>query len=669
MQFEKYNVYDFQYAGFIFQNGGTYFGLTYDGNKTLPGYEDSGLVYRVEILEFQKQWSSKEEIWNSIPCFVAGFVKDIDGKETSFPILKQDICAILQKFYTIGKSYPFTIVAVPGELNDKQEPIDCYIVRDQLDFEHQLHTSAEYKTGDSIELTVDKFGPKWLVFADPVRQKIKELFEIGKEYNFLIEAEEFNEKSGKNFFTLRDEFEGFIHRFYFVDEHPASPGEKIKLTVKGVSPKGWLLLAEPGKQISAEELQTIEQIEDNTLGRENEQLEYKSSFVYTASGEENIDLQLGREIMQQLAAFMNAKGGTVCLGYRDDGSVCGINNDIPHLNSSSEDQYTYKLTLDGIELKIRNTISRKLGGFANSQVDIKFRKNEKELLVCHLIANPSAKPIYLNRTDLYKRSGNMCQHLKGDEITFFILDHLTRIMQNAKLAFTVPVPTPVPGQGTDTTTEVKQEEKDKEITYIPTPNTKDEKILQYITLYKNGTVSRQKNPSAAEDVLYNIPFTASCKNKSSRLLLCYDNGCVNVLNPGAVVSGKLKTENKTYSNGFNTKAALLSVFTCSKDDYLVIRSRKLSGGADMIKAIAIDSYAVHDPQSMKTQGNKVLEVKNAELSQYELVPGEQSSFIYPIIVKSKNGALGVPARSASVQNVLAFLKKRKRDAEADDARN
>lgn len=129
------------------------------------------------------------------------------------------------------------------------------------------------------------------------------------------------------------------------------------------------------------------------------------------------------------------------------------------------------------------------------------------------------------------------------------------------------------------------------------------------------------------------------------------------------------SSNRRYSNGSNPNASLLSVFACSKEDYLVIRSKKHSGGIDMIKALAIDGYSVHDPQAMQTPGNKVLDVKNAEVMQYEIVSGEQSSFIYPIIVKSKNGALGIPAHSAKVQNVLAFLNKRKRDAEADAGRS
>lgn len=667
MRFEEGKVYDFNYKGVKFFGGKSYLLLTYGETKaeTLPGFEADGLVFRAEAYDYQLK--DENTITDVIPCYVAGFVKDIDGQNTSFPILKQDIRSILQKNYDIGKSYPFTIAASPGELNEKQEKLECYLVHDPLDFEHYLYTTAEYKKGDTVELTVDKFGSKWLEFADPVRQRIKELFEIGKEYDFHIESEEIDEKSGKNFFALRDKIEGFLHRFYFTDEHSASPGEDIRLTVKAITPKGWLLLAEPGKSISAKELLTLEQIEDNTLGRETDQLEYKSSFVYTATSDRNIDAQLGHEIMQQLAAFMNAKGGTVCLGYQNDGSICGINRDIQFLNSSTEDEYTYEPTLDGIELKIRNTIARKLGGFANSLVDIGFRKNKSGLLVCHLTANPSAKPVFLNSTVLYKRSGNMCQRLKGDEITFFVLDHLTQIMQNAKLAFIAPSAAPASDK-TEETVAVAPGEMKTPVAFALPEQAKAEKVLQYISLYKDGTVSRQKQESAEPDVLFNIPFTASCRNKSSRLLLCYDNGCVNVLNPGEVAKEKLKDDGKRYKNGLNQNAGLLSVFTCGKEDYLVIRSRR-NDGTDMIKALPLEEYSVHNPQSMQTQGNKVLDVKNAAVVRFDIVPGEQSSFIYPVIVRSKNGVAGFPAHSAKIQGVLAFLKKNSQDTESADARS
>lgn len=655
MAFIRHGVYNFEYAGVTRQNGVGYFLLRYDGAETMSGYEQ--WVFRVEILEFQQAWN-EEEIWSVFPCYVAGFLKDEFGQETAFPILKQDMGTILSKEFVVGKSYVFTVAACPGDQNERLQTIDHYLVSDRFGFKHPLKTSASYRIGDEIELTVDKIEPPYLKFADPVRRKIKELFTVGKEYDFRIESEEYDDNSRKNFFTLRDTLEGFLHRFYFTGEHKSSPGESIRLTVKGITPKGWLLLIEPGKAVSDEELQTLEQIEDNTFGRENEQLEYKSSFAFTASGEQDIDAQLGREIMQQLAAFMNARGGMVCLGYRDDGSICGINNDISYLNSSrNDDFYSYRPTLNDIELKIRNTIGQKLGGFANGLVTIEFRKTEADLLVCHLIARPSTKPIFVNNTYLYKRSGNMCQRLFGDEITFFVLEHLSRMMQNTSTGLAAANNTPIPVKA-EQTKAIAPQDLTSLNSFPPVPAPARERRRWYtLTLYRDGTVSKQKEEVDQPDVLFNIPLTADCENKSARMLFCYDNGCVNILNPGAVVTEKLNQVGQRYCNGFNTGAGLLAVFICSKEDFLIVHS-KTKDDVARIKAVAVGNYRVHNPHSMQTPGNKILDTNRARVVGFEVVPGCQSSFIYPIIMRARNGVPGYPAQNLKYQNVLAFLKRR-----------
>jgi hypothetical protein len=180
MQFQQGQVYKFQYAGQIFQDGTNYFLLTYEGKSSMPEYEDEKWQFRVDCLEFQQ--NLQLTVGSDIACFVLGFRRKHDGELTTFPILKQDILTILQKEFTIGKSYPFTVNSLPGELDEEQKTVDYYTVHDHLGFTHHLRTVATYKIGETVELTVDKYGPKWLQFADPVRQKIKELFKIGNEY-------------------------------------------------------------------------------------------------------------------------------------------------------------------------------------------------------------------------------------------------------------------------------------------------------------------------------------------------------------------------------------------------------------------------------------------------------------------------------------------------------
>ena len=271
MKFEKNGIYEFQYAGLSNYNGKRYILLTYEGQNTIAGYGDDHWVFRAELLDFQKSWTASD-FSDTIFCFVCGFNIDIDGKETTFPILKQDIKSILQKNYEIGKNYVFPVVAVPGEEIEKEygktEVIDYYIVRDQQDFEHHLYTTAIYKKGDIVDLTVSDFGSNYLKFADPVRQKIKETFEIGKEYEFEIISEEFDAEKDLNFFNLRDNTVGIFHRFYFKEAQEKGPEDKITLTVKDITPKGWLLLVDPNaKNKNDEYWKQIEEIEDNISGR------------------------------------------------------------------------------------------------------------------------------------------------------------------------------------------------------------------------------------------------------------------------------------------------------------------------------------------------------------------------------------------------------------------
>ena len=191
-----------------------------------------------------------------------------------------------------------------------------------------------------------------------------------------------------------------------------------------------------------------------------------------------------------------------------------------------------------------------------------------------------------------------------------------------------------------------------------------EKVWTHFTFYADGSISRQPREVVAPDVLFDVPLSVAAKNKSARLLLCYDNGCVNIVNPKDVYSQKLKNSRQRYKNGWNTDAKLLRVYECGDDDYLVVRSRDPQG-EPMIKAVHIGNYAVHTGLSMQTQGNRIVDPERAAVTDMEIVPGNQQSFIYPVILKSKNSVPGYPAMNFKYQDVMTFLKHRKAAATGD----
>ena len=666
MKFVKGQVYDFSFKELRLYGGKKYLMLTFGDEKatTLPGYENYFWRYRVEALDFQI-WD-ESNIPDTITCFVAGFMKNSDGEETEFPVLRQDLGAILKQIYTPGEKYTFTVSERPGEsfLADGK-PTPYYLLSDAFGLKHQYKSSEDLEIGTSLELTVETIEGHWLKFANGLKNELKEYFEVGKNYLFSIESEEIDSSSGKPFYSLIDKTKGISHRFYFDGARTDGPGDEITLQVKAFLKNGWLLLKEPNKPLSDSEIAELEEIETISPRRENNVLEFKSSLIFTASGEKNIDKQLGREIMQQLASFMNAEGGCVYLGYKDDGTICGIENEVSELNTSEEDEYQYKPTLDGLQLKIRNTIVRHLGGFANSVTKIEFRKTPEDHMVCHIEVPPASKPIYQNGVYLYKRSGNMCQWLRGDDLTFFIMSRMKT--QEQPTAIAIPIKPPaltVPEVTQEVTKEEMETVHTAPVPAAPTTIT-PERVWTHFTFYNDGSISRQSKAVITSDVLFDIPLSIEAKTKNARLLLCYDNGCVNIVNPKAVYSDKLSKSNQHYKNGWNTDAKLIHIYECSNEDYLVVRSKK-PDGEQMIKAVWIGNYTVHSGLSMQTQGNRIVDPERATIVDMELVPGEQQSFISSIVLKSKSTAPGYPVQHFKYHGARAFLKHRKL-AEMDTA--
>lgn len=162
-------------------------------------------------------------------------------------------------------------------------------------------------------------------------------------------------------------------------------------------------------------------------------------------------------------------------------------------------------------------------------------------------------------------------------------------------------------------------------------------------------------------MLFNIPVSSSYRKKSARLLLCYDNGRVNVLNPRDVIEMRLLKNGRRYSGGFDAsgEATLLAAFVCRAEDYLVIRSRK-QDGREMLKAVCIEPCKVRNPQSMSGRGVTFVRPELARTVALHLVPAEHNSFIYKIIARSDKCGPGHAADSSVCADARAYLAHRAR---------
>lgn len=662
MEFEKNQVYDFTVKRVEFFDGEPYFVLAYEGQETMPGYEDDGWVFRVRMLPFQKSWSKDAWLDMKMPCFVKHYKRDAWGYETTFPYLIQDQNHLLESHYQEGDIYDFEICdRLEGEGSQA-----VYLVRDNLGLRHKLWANAEemaYEVGGIVSLRVRKIEKGTLKFDRAHQLDLPGNFQLGESYEFEIMEERTDLKTAAKFFSVKDRKIGALHRFYYRGDQEASEGDTITLRVKAISEDGYLQLESLVEPTTQDALVGIAEYGENQQARsESLYLEYKSSFVYTAKGECNIDKQLGGTIMKEIAAFMNAEGGELLIGYEDDGTVCGIDKDLPFINESQDDPWEYDWTEDKICLKFNNTIAAKLGNLASSHALVKLYRREdlvgRQVLVCHITVQKSLVPVWVQGKALYIRSQTSARRLLGSDITAYICGRCggaPAVVSQPQLVKPIA----------EVSDEVKPiEEKADLSSLLPKPIQKTKEIWKYITLYKDGKASQQSMSVDNDSVLCNIAINNSYKKKNGRLLLCYDNGRVNVLSPKTVVSEKLTTASRLYRRGYNAEKGvkLLHALVCAADDYLVIRSRK-ENGREMVKAVPVASCTVCGGKSMDAKGNIFVKTELATPVYMQIVPASHMSFIYGIICKSseKYGP-GHAVDSEFCRNIMNYLERQAKSA-------
>lgn len=167
-----------------------------------------------------------------------------------------------------------------------------------------------------------------------------------------------------------------------------------------------------------------ENIQITNYGEESETVEFKQSLVYhPKTSAVNVDGQVFN-IMRSLAGFMNHIGGILYIGVKDDGTVNGIENDMPELNNGTDDSFgNYSSNWDGWNRKLIDSIRKYLGTFAATLVNVE-KIEHGDCVVAKIIIQKSAKPIYVNNKILFRRQCNTTAMLTGDELTWFIIERL-----------------------------------------------------------------------------------------------------------------------------------------------------------------------------------------------------------------------------------------------------
>ncbi|WP_172120654.1 AlbA family DNA-binding domain-containing protein [Actinomyces faecalis] len=150
---------------------------------------------------------------------------------------------------------------------------------------------------------------------------------------------------------------------------------------------------------------------------ESDRLEFKSSArvnMHTGKRDETMETVVAKTV----AAFLNARGGTLLLGVDDEGQLIGLAPDYQTLRQPDADRF---------ELFLRDLWRTRLGANAAALPRLDFAPaTHGEGEVCRVSVPPSPRPVYLAGTkgkdgrELWVRAGNSTQRLEVDDAVAYV---------------------------------------------------------------------------------------------------------------------------------------------------------------------------------------------------------------------------------------------------------
>jgi hypothetical protein len=493
-----------------------------------------------------------------------------------------------------------------------------------------LFPSQEIKTQPrTIKCIVREIYPNGNVLLHlELKSFFESLYKVGSEYPFAvgIDTEYETDSNGANFIWVEDEY-GNRHRYY------PGPGEELpkdvfRLRINEITDRYVRFFSRSGKPEPAEEVvpdfslnpgpdvtnKSLDSLPEDI--EENETTEFKSSIVFPAgSTEPDIDLQL-EVIVKTIASFMNKRGGILYIGINNKRLITGISYDLPHLNQSEkENAYNnYTEDRDGYELCIRNAVKMWLGNFANGQISMEFMKGEISGQTYVLIRVPSIdRPVFFKGTFLYERAGNANQLLRGDHITDYIRTRLG--IKASEQHGTLPLVI-VPDESS---VALKPHER---IT-MPHPETKkitreQAQAWRYIYFHNDGGWSYDKKPIADKEKVYReVVINRHEWDNGYLMLLCYKNGCINVIKPSQVCRNKDK--DRRYANGYFRESEIVAIILARPYDLIAVYS-ELPDGRKMVKLHKAADFGLRE--TMNAQGKIAINDKLGMVKGYQKVSGE-----------------------------------------------
>ncbi len=127
-----------------------------------------------------------------------------------------------------------------------------------------------------------------------------------------------------------------------------------------------------------------------------------------------------RDVAKAVCGFLNADGGHLLIGVKDDGSIFGIEQDLSTLKRRDR---------DGFEQALRGLIAERIDESANRLVRVSFSTVEMRT-VCICTVTPAARPVFMG-PDFFVRAGNTTRPLTPRDTYVYLEAHRPDALRTA----------------------------------------------------------------------------------------------------------------------------------------------------------------------------------------------------------------------------------------------
>ena len=482
---------------------------------------------------------------------------------------------------------------------------------------------------------------------------LQEHYDIGHYYSFKI-SDKRKDNNDKVYYVLEDDFS--YQRWYSNEDFQI--GDDIILLSKSISNNGYIYYEQHKSPTETQipETKPVSDISPTSTdgpvfdgGEESQTVEYKTSIVFTPKNEANIDMQMFN-IVRELAAFMNADGGTLYIGIHDrTKKIVGIEQDLPHLcegESPFADSYT--ADYDHYQLKIRDTVVSLCSAMAGSLIDISFPQQDG-VTYCKIDVTPATHPVWTKGNMLFQRQGNQAQMLRGEAITQFVGERIG----NYIVAMTGGVA--VKETSSEDMTKlirsaVKTAINDRRLEVAAPAVQQSNDPKYWIVWYNDGTWSREKTQSDAQNVFKQLPVTEDAADVI--IAFCHKSGTVNVVKLSVF---KRKTrQGEINKDGFNPNEVPAEIYICHPSSLVAVHSAD-QGGTEYIKLHHLTDF--NPTTSGKNQGPYIIPKGKGHVLEFKLVTPEKAVQLKKLIFSKRetSQAFGHDWNNVTIQSEISLI--------------